>query len=254
MTLSPAESLKRRRDLLASLNPPVQFTRIFDHLRGVHFFVKDRQGVILFASVGLANLYGFDSEAEFIGRTDFDVLPVGLAEKFRRDDITVMQAAAPMLGIVELFPNAQGIPDWFLTNKFPLRDRSGQVVGLMGSIQTHRASADGAVPARGIEVAVRRMRQDPGEPIAIRKLAELCRMSVRQFEIRFKEAYGLAPNQFRIRLRIMRACELLRDTDAPVAAVAEETGFYDQSALSHHFRKVMGHTPLQYRLRFADPS
>ena len=250
MILSREESRRRRRDFVASLDPPAQFTAIFDHLRGVHFFVKEPSGIILFASLGLAKLYGFDSEEDFIGRTDFDVLPVGLAKKFQRDDEVVMSSGEPMVGIVELFPNRQGIPDWYLTNKLPLRDQAGRVVGLMGSIQKHRAAEDRTVLSSGIEVAVARLRANLAEDVTVSELAAMCKMSVRQFQIKFKEAYGLPPSQFRVRLRVMRACQLLRNTDAGVGTIAEVAGFYDQSALAHHFKAVMGYSPLQYRKRF----
>ena len=250
MVLSRTESHERRAELAASLDPPVQFAAIFDHLRGVHFFVKDRSGTILFASRGLAKLYGFESEDEFIGRTDFDVLPVGLAKKFRRDDEAVMDSGEPMVGIVELFLNPQGIPDWYLTNKLPLRDTAGHVIGLMGSIQKHRAAEDRTIVSSGIDLAVARLRANPSEETGVGELAAMCGMSVRQFQMKFKEAYGLPPSQFRVRLRIMRACQLLRTTRAGVATIAEVTGFYDQSALAHHFKAVMGYSPLQYRKRF----
>ncbi|WP_188896572.1 AraC family transcriptional regulator [Microlunatus endophyticus] len=248
--LSRSESFQHRDELLARLAPPIQFNELFDYLRGVHFFAKNTAGEILFASVGLARLYGFDSETEFIGCTDFDVLPVGLARKFRRDDVEVMTTGRRLLGIVELFPNPQGIPDWYLTNKLPLRDADGTVLGLMGSIQTHRDATEQAHPPFGIDIAVSRMRENPSENLSIRELAALCSMSVRQFEIRFKEVYRLSPHQFRIRLRVMNACENLRNTDLPIADVATVAGFYDQSALARHFEAVMGYSPRQYRRRF----
>lgn len=250
MVLGRRESLERRREFASSFDLSVQIAAIFGYLRGVHFFVKDRDGTILFASLGLARLYGFESEEDFIGRTDFDVLPVGLAKKFLRDDAVVMTSGEPMVGIVELFPNPQGIPDWHLTNKVPLWDKSGQVVGLMGSIQKHHAAEDRTIQPSGIDLAVARLRTNLSEDVSVTELAATCRMSVRQFQIKFKEAYGLPPSQFRVRLRVMRACQLLRDTGAGVSTIAGVTGFYDQSALAHQFKVVMGCSPLQYRKRF----
>ena len=250
--LSSAESVDRRRELFESLDPLGHFNRLFDHLPGVHFFAKDLDGHILFANVGLARLYGFESEDDFVGRTDFEVLPIRLAEKFRRDDVTVMTSGRPMLGIVELFLNPQGIPGWFLTNKLPLRSRDGRVVGLMGSIQSHRETGELGQPLLNadIDVAVSRLRKNYADNMPIRDLAELCGLSVRQFETKFRAIYNTSPNQFRIRLRVMKACELLRNSTASVSTVAMEVGFYDQSALSYHLKTIMGYTPLQYRKRF----
>ena len=63
---------------------------------------------------------GLDSNEELFGKTDFDLFPPRLAEHFRRDDQVVMQTKEPMLNILELVFNSQGLPDWFLTNKYPL--------------------------------------------------------------------------------------------------------------------------------------
>ena len=50
------------------------------------------------------------------------------------------------------------------------------------------------------------------------------------------------------RQRVWRAQALLREGLAP-ARVAGETGFYDQSHLSRHFKRVCGMTPGQYVAR-----
>ena len=44
---------------------------------------------------------------------------------FRKDDRHVMETKEPMLNILELVFNSQGLPDWFLTNKYPLINKSG---------------------------------------------------------------------------------------------------------------------------------
>jgi transcriptional regulator GlxA family with amidase domain len=46
-------------------------------------------------------------------------------------------------------------------------------------------------------------------------------------------------------LRVQRAQELLR-AGMPAAIVANESGFFDQSHLSRHFRSVCGMTPGEY--------
>jgi PAS domain S-box-containing protein len=243
----PATFHELRLRLFNSIDHEEHFNRLFDYLPDVHFFAKDREGRILFASSGLVRLYGYSSEESFIGRTDFELLPRGLAEKFRKDDLRVISTGLPMIGIVELFPNAQGVPDWFLTDKLPLRTSDGKVMGVMGTIRGHR-DAIAASPTPGdIDFIVDDLKKTFALDESIASLAERCRLSIRQFESRFKARYNLTPSQFRIRLRITKACELLRTTQQSVANVAVSTGFYDQSALSYHFKAIMGSTPLQYR-------
>ncbi len=236
-----------RLSLFNAVNHDEHFNRLFDHLPDIHFFAKDRDGRILFASSGLVQLYGYRSEQSFIGRTDFELLPRGLAEKFRADDLAVMSTGLPMLGIVELFPNTRGVPDWFLTDKLPLRTGTGEVIGVMGTIRVHRDAIAASSTPGDIDFVVTELRRTFALDESIASLAERCRLSLRQFESRFKARYNLTPSQFRIRLRITKACELLKTTHESVANVAVCTGFYDQSALSYHFKSIMGSIPLQYR-------
>ena len=49
------------------------FQRLFDHLPGVYFFAKNRDGHLMFASQGLLQRYQMHDDSEFIGRTDFDL-------------------------------------------------------------------------------------------------------------------------------------------------------------------------------------
>lgn len=48
-------------------------------------------------------------------------------------------------------------------------------------------------------------------------------------------------------LRVRAACQLLRDREVPLAAVAAECGFADQSHLTRIFKRFVGTTPAQFR-------
>jgi AraC family transcriptional regulator len=64
----------------------------------------------------------------------------------------------------------------------------------------------------------------------------------------FKAATGLPPHQYVITRRVERAKHLLRSkTGLSLADVAARAGFYDQSQLSHHFKRLIGVTPSQFR-------
>lgn len=61
----------------------------------------------------------------------------------------------------------------------------------------------------------------------------------------FTAAFGLAPHQYLVARRIDRARRLLLD-GRPPAEVAAATGFYDQSHLTRHFKRLVGVTPGRY--------
>jgi AraC-like DNA-binding protein len=61
----------------------------------------------------------------------------------------------------------------------------------------------------------------------------------------FSGAYGIAPHQYLMSRRVDRARRLLLD-GRPPGEVASTTGFYDQSHLTRHFKKLVGVTPGRY--------
>jgi AraC-like DNA-binding protein len=56
----------------------------------------------------------------------------------------------------------------------------------------------------------------------------------------------MPPHAYLTRLRIMRAKELLATGERP-SSIAPQVGFYDQSQLTRHFRRIVGTTPARYR-------
>ncbi|MDG9718678.1 AraC family transcriptional regulator [Streptomyces sp. DH24] len=62
----------------------------------------------------------------------------------------------------------------------------------------------------------------------------------------FSAAYGIAPHQYLMSRRVERARRLLLD-GRPPGEVAPATGFYDQSHLTRHFRRLVGVPPGRYR-------
>lgn len=61
----------------------------------------------------------------------------------------------------------------------------------------------------------------------------------------FKQSYGLSPHAFRTQKRIEAAKNLILE-GLPLSQVAYETGFSDQSHLTHRFKDYTGVTPMHY--------
>lgn len=88
------------------------------------------------------------------------------------------------------------------------------------------------------------------QTLSIEALADRAAMSVRSFTRRFRAATGAAPIEWLVRLRVRRAQDLLESTDESIDAIAERAGFGTPETLRHHFRKVVGTSPSQWRLNF----
>lgn len=82
---------------------------------------------------------------------------------------------------------------------------------------------------------------------SLEDLAAVAGLSPSHFSALFRQATGVSPYQFLTRRRVERAQELLAATDAPIAAIAVQVGFYDQSHLTRHMRRLTGLTPRALR-------
>ena len=223
---------------------------IFEHIAGVAFFMKDRQSRLVAANRHFYERLGFRSERELIGKDDFALFPARLAEHFLRDDTEVLRTGKPKLNIIELFFNRQGIPDWFLTHKLPVRDRRGRVTGIIGVTQSYGFGGRVREPYLAIDRAVALIRERFREKLTIGELAASAHLSPRQLHRKFIETFGSSPQSFILKVRIQAACELLQDDDRLISEVARESGFSDQSSFTQHFRRHLGMTPRLYRQQY----
>jgi transcriptional regulator GlxA family with amidase domain len=72
----------------------------------------------------------------------------------------------------------------------------------------------------------------------------------RSFMRRFTSATGMTPLDYVHALRLEEAKQMLETGDLPVEAIANEMGYEDTSFFGRLFRRKIGLTPAQYRLRF----
>lgn len=94
--------------------------------------------------------------------------------------------------------------------------------------------------------AVRRTRhfidEHFAEPISLARLAALADLSPYHLHNLFRRETGMPPHAYQTQVRINRAKELLRQ-GLPLAGIALDTGFADQSHFARHFRRLVGVTP-----------
>ena len=231
----PTADPNLRTRFLRAMAPESQFYLLFEHMPGVSFFAKDRQFRFVCANRHFYERFGCTAEDDIVGKDDFTLFPLRLAENYRRIDEEVVATARPKLNVVELFFNRQGIPDWFITNKLPVLDRRGRVLGVMGTTQSYEVTY---------------IREHFRQRISVDELAALVHLSPRQLHRKFVETFSSSPQTFIMKLRVQAACEALQRDDATIAEVARSLGFCDQSAFTQHFHKHVGLTPLKYVRQF----
>ena len=76
-------------------------------------------------------------------------------------------------------------------------------------------------------------------------------MSQRTFARRFVAETGTTPHKWLSMQRVLHARNLLEQTDLSVESLATRRGFGTAALLRHHFRRVVGVAPQDYRRTFS---
>jgi diguanylate cyclase (GGDEF)-like protein/PAS domain S-box-containing protein len=107
-------------------------------------FWKDRCSIYLGCNRALATDAGLDAASAIVGKSDFDLSWSETAENYRADDQLVIEQESVKLNFQERLSRPDGSVQWVQSNKMPLRDRKGKVIGIVGTYEdiTERKAAE----------------------------------------------------------------------------------------------------------------
>jgi diguanylate cyclase (GGDEF)-like protein/PAS domain S-box-containing protein len=95
-------------------------------------YAKDTEGRFVAANDAVARDNGLKRSEELIGKTDFDLHSLEMAQSFFDIEQRIIASGQPMIDMEELRTNESGGTKWLLTSKFPMRDDRGEIIGLIG--------------------------------------------------------------------------------------------------------------------------
>lgn len=85
-------------------------------------------------------------------------------------------------------------------------------------------------------------------PLILKQLAaEVAFTSAGHLSKLFRDRYGKSFQSYVQEARINKAASLLKQTDLPVALIAQRVGYQDVSRFAQHFRRYFGSTPNRWR-------
>ena len=108
---------------------------------GDFVYFKDARSRFLFCSQTLADITGHTSWRDMLGKHDLEVFPRDLAQIYGDEEVPILRDGVPLLNKINPFYDCDGQAGWVSTNKWPLLDSDGKVVGLFGisrDITAHR--------------------------------------------------------------------------------------------------------------------
>jgi PAS domain S-box-containing protein len=104
---------------------------LMDDLPDAIYF-KDRESRFTRINRYAAAHYGIVNPALAVGRTDFDFFTEEHAGQALRDEQQIIRTGQPLVSIEEKETLPDGKLRWVSTTKLPLRDRDGDIVGILG--------------------------------------------------------------------------------------------------------------------------
>ncbi len=227
---------------------------LFERLPDVVFSVKDTQGRYLAMSSACVARCRLRHKQDAIGRTAHDLFPSHMAQRYCEQDAAVFAAGRPIVDSLDLTLYNDGKSGWCISNKQPIHNASGTLLGLVCiSKDLTELSRDGLIDA-GFARVVDYIQAHYARHLNLQELADVARLSIAQLDRRMKRVFQTSTGEFVRRTRLEAALYAIRETAIPIADIAVDTGFFDQSALHKQCKLATGLSPRQLRLQHCSDS
>ena len=244
----PPDEAARRRDALfkaggANLQMLMQFA---ETLPETGVTIKDAQGYIYFKNRRALELMNLSDDSSVIGHRSQHLYPRRLWRVYIDREEPTLRTGETMIdkvyGYVADLSTALN-----RVSVFPVRDKTGAIIGLMTSHYRARSKESAPNWYDTIKDAIAYVSAHYASDISVADLASRANLSTAQFTRIFKEQTETTPAQYVARTRINAARVMLETTDKLVTEIATATGFYDHAHFIRTFKRIVGITPSRYR-------
>lgn len=217
-------------------------------LPDTHAWLKDVNGVFVYADPLFYRRFGFTQVEDLIGKNDYDLSPPHMAAEYVKDDQLVLtgQVVTDRLELINRYDEAAS---WFLTCKWPVYNPNNEIIGTFGSSRHLNKTDSVSSPFRDLNVPIEYIRRHFAGSITVEQVAASSHLSVSALERRFKKHLSKTPRQYITEMRLDHARHMLLETHKSLAVIAQETGFSDQSHFTRAYKKRFGLCPSHDRNR-----
>lgn len=126
----------------------------------------------------------------------------------------------------------------------------GLTLEALAEISRHQNKEFRGTPPLWLSKALEVLHDQFFEPLTIPYIAASVGIHPVHFAREFRKLCHCTPGEYVRQLRIEEACRKLRLSNMSLAAIANATGFADQSHFSRTFKRLMRMTPAEYRREF----
>jgi YesN/AraC family two-component response regulator len=115
-----------------------------------------------------------------------------------------------------------------------------------------RVAMDGSAPG-SMDAKIKRVThfidRNYEKSVSLESAAKLVALSPKYLSRIFKQKTGLGFSEYRLRVRIERAAELLESTGYTVDEISSKVGYENAESFTRLFKRIKGCTPTEYRKR-----
>lgn len=219
----------------------------FDHAPDVYFWVKDKDGRYMANNFAGVMRKKCKKESDVLLKTDKDFFSKKASDSFSEDDRQIINNGQKIIDKSELIPSEGGNFEWHRTTKAPLRDRDGEIIGIIGMTINLKKSGQVLKEHNELTNVLHYISQHHQNTIELKTLAEMMGISISQLERKFKKKFNITPLKYIIKVRVHSACRLLEETNLSISEIASRTGFCNPGALTNTFKIHMNMLPKDYR-------
>jgi len=201
------------------------------------------------SGAGSGGLIVFDHKGRLVkanARAEFTLSAIGVelnrTPRLRIGALDVTDASAASRDKLPVWLD----PDW-IEPVMEGSERLGTVVEIPERFFSRAQVRQAGLPNYKLRRAMEFIESHIDQPILLEQVAAAVALSPFHFHREFKRSTGMTPHQYIVHVRMERAKALLSDSDMPLAEVAAQVGFADQSHFSSTFRRTTAMTPRNYR-------